>query len=459
MSASSKAPVEYGVAPLRLEVSRRFSEFAAGVRFDDLPLSVRHECKRGILDWIGCALAGSRNATITTLLAGLRAAGSLERADVIGRGLKLGLLEAAMANGQMGHVLDFDDTHMDGVVLHTSSPSLAALLSAAVAEKRSGIDLMTAYAVAFEAGVRVGKASPGHHDGGWHLTGTLGSIAAGVAVGRFLGLDPGQMNHALGIATTQAAGMQQNRGTMCKSFHAGKAAANGLLAGLLAREGFDSSEEIIEGRRGFSRIYSATSVPDALIDGLGERWELAGNGYKPYACGIVLHPLIDGVIEVRRRALAPDQVERIELQVHPHTIRITGVVAPETGLQSKFSLYHSAAVAFLDSAAGLAQYTDARAVAPDVVALRTRVHVRPEDAFRKDEAHVTVVTRNGARHEAHVDHATGTRDNPMSDAAIEAKFNANAVPTVGETRASEIAAAVWALDELADANALLELCA
>jgi 2-methylcitrate dehydratase PrpD len=448
-----------GVTSLRGDVSRAFSEFAAGVQFGDLPEGVRHECKRGILDWVGCALAGSRHQSVTTLVAVLKAAGSLERVPVIGRGIELGLIDAAIANGQMGHVLDFDDTHMDGVVLHTSSPTMAALLSLAAAETRSGIDLMTAYAVAFEAGVRVGKTAPAHHDGGWHLTGTLGTIAAGVAAGRFIGLDAAQMNHALGIAATQAAGMQQNRGTMCKSFHAGKAASNGLLAALLAREGFDSSDEIIEGPRGFCRTFSITSTPEALTADLGHRWELASNGYKPYACGVVLHPLIDGVIELRRRGVEPAAVERIELAVHPHTIRITGVVEPQTGLQSKFSLYHSAAVALLDDAAGLAQYTDARATAPDVLAMRSRVQVTPQDAFRRDEAHVVIVTKDGARHGMHVEHATGTRDNPISDTALEAKFTANAAPIVGDERAARIGAAIWSLDQVADARTLLDMCA
>jgi 2-methylcitrate dehydratase PrpD len=458
MSAKS-ASVEYGVAPLKVDDSRRFGAFVAGMRYEDLPEAVRHEAKRGILDWIGCALAGSRHRTIATLLAGLKAVGSLERVPVIAQGVKMGLLEAAIANGQMGHVLDFDDTHMDGVVLHTSSPVLSALFSASCAEARSGRDLMTAYVAGFEAGVRVGKSAPAHHDGGWHLTGTLGSIAAGVATARFLGLDGKQTTHALAIATTQAAGMQQNRGTMCKSFHAGKAGANGLLAALLAREGFDSSEEIIEGRKGFARIYSATQDLAAYTSGLGESWEIVSNGYKPYACGIVLHPLIDGAIALNRRGIDPAGVAAIELKVHAHAIKITGVIEPQTGLQSKFSLYHSAAVAFIDGAAGLAQYGDARALAPEVAAMRAKVSVSAVDGYRKDEAHVTVVMQDGTRHEVHVDHATGTRDNPMPDADLEAKFMANAVRAVSEAQARAISRAVWSLDEMAEAHALVALCA
>jgi 2-methylcitrate dehydratase PrpD len=457
MNAGATAPTEYGVAPLRLNIGRNFCAFLAGLRFEDLPEKVVHESRRGVLDWIGCALAGSRHPELAKVLAGINALGSAERASVIAHDFKLGHLEAALVNGQMGHILDFDDTHMDGVVLHTSSPVLPALLSAAESGRFTAQDLIVAYVAGFEAGVRVGKASPGHHDGGWHLTGTLGSIAAGVAVGRLLGLDANRMTYALGIATTQAAGMQQNRGTMCKSFHAGKAASNGVLAGFLARAGVDSSEEIIEGRRGFSRTYSTGSRPEALLEGLGSDWQILRNGYKPYACGVVVHPLIDGMLALRRRGIDASKVERVEIAVNPAAVRITGVEEPQTGLQSKFSIYHSAAVSFLDGNAGIGQYSDARAAGAEVVALRRRVRISPDERLRRDEAHVCIVDTSGARHETHVDHAIGTVDNPMSDAALEQKFLANAEMAVGQRRAREIADTVWSLEKVADLSELVQL--
>jgi 2-methylcitrate dehydratase PrpD len=453
---TSAQVIEYGAAPLKLGVSREFSAFAADLRFEDLPAAVVHEARRGVMDWLGCAIAGSRHATMKSLLAGVGALGSLEQVPVIAHGRKLGMLEAALVNGQMGHVLDFDDTHMEGVVLHTSSPVLAACLSAAHSGVFSGRDLITAYALAFEAGVRTGKAAPAHHDGGWHLTGTLGTIAAGVAVARLLGLDAKQMGNALGVATTQAAGMQQNRGTMSKSFHAGRAAMSAVLAAFLAREGFDSSDEILEGRRGFVRIFSARSNPEALLDGLGTDWHIVRNGYKPYACGIVLHPMIDAVIELRKQAMAPEEVAEIKVIVNPQTVRITGVEDPQTGLQSKFSVYHSAAVAFLDGNAGLPQYSDARAVAPEVVALRKKIRVATDDAFGRDEAHAEIVSTSGARHEVHIDHASGTKDNPMSDAAMEAKFRLNAEPVLGADTTNKLADMMWKLDALTDVRDILK---
>ncbi|MFN7425760.1 MAG: MmgE/PrpD family protein, partial [bacterium] len=236
-------------------LTKTFCNHLAAATYESLTPAAVRECKRGILDWLGCALAGSHHPELDITLETLKLNGGRPVATVIGRGLKLGLLEAPIANGQMGHLLDYDDTHMGGVVLHASSPILAALfaLSEHLDEMRgaanpvstpvTGRDFMLAYATGFEAGVRVGRTAPGHHDGGWHLTGTLGTIAAGAACAKLLGLTGQQMTYALAIAATQAAGMQQNRGTMCKSLHAGKAASNGLLSALLASKGFDGTQE------------------------------------------------------------------------------------------------------------------------------------------------------------------------------------------------------------------------
>jgi len=325
----------------------------------------------------------------------------------------------------------------------------------------SGADFMLAYATGFEAGVRSGRTAPGHHKGGWHLTGTLGTIAAGAACGKLLKLDRQRLTYTLGIAATQAAGMQQNRGTMGKSFHAGKAAANGVLAALLAERGFDSTQEIIEGKKGFSRIYSDVAAPEQLTarlaKGFENGWVIETNGHKPYACGVVLHPLIDAVIALRNReAIDPAAVSEIALRVHPLVLSITGVVEPSTGLQSKFSTVHSAAVALIDGAAGVAQYSDAKAADPAVAALRRKVKAVADDTLRKDEAYATIAA-GGRRHDIHIAHASGTADNPMSDIAIEAKFMANATPVIGRERAERARDFVRSLETQPDMRALIEL--
>jgi 2-methylcitrate dehydratase PrpD len=431
----------------------------AATRLADLSAAAINQARRGVLDWIGCALAGSGHKTVSTLLSVLQETSGRPQATVFGRGLKLGLLDAPLANGQMGHVLDYDDTHMGGVVLHTSSPVLAALFALAERNAVSGADFMLAYATGFEAGVRTGRTAPGHHKGGWHLTGTLGTIAAGAACGKLIKLDTQRLTYTFGIAATQSAGMQQNRGTMCKSFHAGKAASNGVLAALLAERGFDSTQEIIEGKKGFCRIYSDVAEPEQLTAGLGQGWLIESNGHKPYACGVVLHPLIDAIVALRdREAIDPATVSEISLRVHPLVLAITGVVEPTTGLQSKFSTLHSAAVALIDGTAGVAQYSDAKATDPAVAALRRKVKPVADDTLRKDEAYAAIAA-SGKRHEIHIAHASGTADNPMSDAAIAAKFLANATPVIGRERAERAREFVGSLETRPDVRELIALLA
>jgi 2-methylcitrate dehydratase PrpD len=436
-----------------------FAAFAANVRFTDLPQAAVHAARRGVLDWLGCALTASAHPTLDKVIAVLQENGAGSHATVLGRHLRLAHGDAALVNGQMGHLLDYDDTHMGGVVLHASSPTLAALLSAAERAPVSGGELILAYACGFEAGVRVGQSSPGHHAGGWHLTGTLGTFAAAAAVGKLIGLDAQQLTHALGIAGTQASGMQQNRGTMCKSFHAGRAASNGLLAALLAQKGYDSSEEIVEGRRGFCRIYSATAAPERMTANLGTEWQIEGNGHKPYACGVVLHPAIDAMIALRRQpGLQLERIESIELRVHPLVISITGNARPTTGLHSKFSLHHSAAVALVDGDAGIAQYTDERAADPRVIAVRDRISVSVDESLRRDQAAARLV-QGGEVREVSIEHASGTVDNPMSDDALQTKFLANAAPAIGAAAAQRVCDLVWALEQLTDVRQLIEVCA
>ena len=458
--ARAQGTTGYGAALTGLGLTSALARFLSGTRYEDLPPAAVHEAKRALLDWVGCALAGSAHPTVSVLLATFEELGSLPVATVLGRGgRKLSLLDAPVANGQMGHVLDFDDTHLGGVILHTSTATLPALFALGESRKSSGRDVIVALAAAFEAGIRVGQAATSHHLGGWHLTGTLGTIAAAAGSARLVGLDEKQTTYALGIACTQAAGMQQNRGSDCKSLHAGKSAYHGVLASMLASKGFNSSEEILEGSLGFTRIFSSTQHNAAITAGLGRTWQITGNGYKPYACGVVLHPLIDAMIEVSRKTNQPASgVERIEVRVHPDVIRITGVDTPESGLMSKFSANHAAAVAYIDRAAGVVQFTDARSRDAEVQALRKVIRIAPDPSYRLDQASTSVRTRSGVSHEAQIAHATGTVGNPMSDQALGAKFLGNATAQIGEDQARRVADMIWALETLGDIGNLVRAC-
>ena len=451
----------YGAAATGQQITRDFAKFLSAMRYEDLSPAAVHEAKRAVLDWTGCALAGSTHPTVGILLKTYDQIGSRPEITVLGhRGKKLGLLDAPVANGQMGHVLDFDDTHLGGVILHTSTATLPALFALGERRKASGRDVTVALAAAFEAGIRAGQAAPRHHLAGWHLTGTLGTIAAAAGSARLAGLNAEQTMYALGIACTQCAGMQQNRGSDCKSLHAGKSAYHGVLASMLASNGFNSSPEILEGSLGFTKVFSAAQDNAKIAEGLGRSWMITGNGYKPYACGVVLHPLVDAMIEVSRKAqVQAVDVARIEVQVHPDVIRITGVDQPGTGLMSKFSANHAASVAYIDRAGGIAQFTNERSADASVQALRRLITVKPVASFRLDQSAATVWTKTNAMYEARIEHATGTVSNPLSDQQLREKFIGNAEPVIGAQRARQVADMIFRLDTLTDIGELVRASA
>jgi len=435
-----------------------FAKCMAELNYAQLSASTLHAAKRGLLDWLGCALAGSMHSTPAIVLHALRENGSAELSQVLGSEVKLSYTDACLVNAQMGHILDFDDTHMGGVVLHASSPILSALMSESQRQKTSAQAFLLAYVCGFEAGVRVGQSSPEHHAGGWHLTGTLGTIAAGVAVGKLIGLDPQQMTFAMGIAATQASGMQQNRGTMCKSFHAGRAASNGLLAARLALRGFNSSPEIVEGKRGFSRIYSHRSEPQKMVENLGGSWEIERNGFKPYACGVVLHPAIDAMIALHRLGVCTiEEIDSIDVSVHPLVVSITGTQAPTSGLHSKFSIYHSVAIALVDGQAGLDQYADSRVLDPVVERLRQKIKVHEDVSLARDQARACISFK-GRQEEVFIEHAKGTIAHPLSDQDLEDKFMANANQVLGEQKSKAIVSKIWMLEQIDDMAQLWQMC-
>jgi 2-methylcitrate dehydratase PrpD len=305
-----------------------------------------------------------------------------------------------------------------------------------------------------EVECRIGNAVyPSHYDVGWHITGTAGVFGAAAAAGRLLGLTEQQMHWALGIAATTASGLREMFGSMCKPFHPGWAAKNGLTAAFLAAHDFTSAAQPIEGKRGFANVLATERNYAEITERLGETWELAQNTYKPFACGIVEHPAIDGCVELRNaHRLTADAIEAIDLHVHPLVLELTGRTAPQVGLEGKFSVYHSAAVAIIDGAAGEAQYSDARVRDPAVVALRQRVRAKVDRALHEDAARVRITLRDGRVLDRYVEHAIGSLARPMTDAGLEEKFRGLVVPILGDAATARLLRALWALADAPSAG-------
>jgi 2-methylcitrate dehydratase PrpD len=439
------------------EVTRRLARYVVSARPEDLPAPVRHEARRAILNWVGCAVGGSRHETIEVALAALAPFVGPPQASVLGRGERLDVLHAALVNGMSSHVHDFDDTHLE-TVIHPSAPVLPALFALAELRPVSGRELLHAFVLGVEVECRIGKAVfPAHYDRGWHITGTVGVFGAAAAVGRLLGLTEQQMVWALGLAATQPVGLREMFGTMTKSFHPGRAAENGLTAALLAARGFTSSEAPLEAKSGWAHVLSTEQKWDRITERLGERYELAVNSYKPFACGVVLHPVIDGCLQLRRaHGVTADGIERVELGVHPLVLELTGKRAPRTGLEGKFSVYFAAAVALVQGAAGVQQFTDAVVRDPVIAALGERVTAVVEPSVHEDQARVAIVLKDGRRLEVFVEHAVGSVARPMSDADLEAKVLGLCDGILPADRARRLVERCWRVDALDRASLLAE---
>jgi len=438
-----------------MDVTATLARYVVSAPADGVPASVRYEAVRSFLNWTGCAIGGSRHETVDIALAAVSPFAGKAQAAILGRAERLDALNAALLNGIASHVFDFDDTHLK-TIIHPAGPIASAILSLAQLKPVSGRDFLHAFILGVEVECRIGNAVyPAHYDIGWHITGTAGVFGAAAAAGRLLGLTEQQMIWALGIAGTQSSGFREMFGTMCKSFHPGRAAQNGLLSAFLAQRDFTSSNRVLEAPRGFAHVMSTQRNFDEITRGLGDSFEIALNTYKPFACGIVIHPIIDGCIQLRNEfGLKAAEIERIDLEVDPLVLELTGKKTPQVGLEGKFSVYHSAAVAIIDGRAGEEEYSDSRVHDCEVVALRDKVGATASENIAEDECHVTVTLKDGRVLKKHVEHAIGSLARPMTDADLDAKFGSLAAPILGAQEASRLRDLCWNIEKLDDVAVL-----
>jgi 2-methylcitrate dehydratase PrpD len=433
--------------------TRTLARFVEASSWSEVDEVVRHEAVRAVLNWLGCAIGGCRDETVDVMITALREFSGQAQATVLGRGERFDALTAACINGTSSNRLDFDDTHLR-TVIHPSVPVASALIALAEYRSVSGAEFLHAFLIGVDVECRVGNAiAPEHYDHGWHITATCGVLGAAAAAAKLLKLDARQIAQAIGIAATQASGLMEMLGTMCKSYNMGHAARSGLSAALLARAGMTSSERALEAPRGFLNVLAARSDESEVTSALGTRWEIMQNAYKPYPCGIVIHPLIDACLDLRKvHAIDPATIARVELVVHPLAEQLCGRKAPRDSLEGKLSHYHSAAVALCDGEAGVAQYLDARVTAPDVVALRGKVFVDTSAAIAAEQGRVRIALTNGVSYERFVERARGSLARPMTDAELEAKFRGLAATELAPAQIERLVEQCWSLQALPDAS-------
>jgi len=450
MARNTKVPADHDAPP----VTRTLAKFVATHPSRGWSDEVESEAHRTLLNWVGCAVGAARHESVEAALAAVSMLEPSAQATVLGRTDKLDMASAALINGISSHTFDFDDTHLK-TIIHPAGPVASAVLALAEVTRASGRQVIDALVLGIDVACRIGNMMyPDHYDRGWHITGSTGMLGAAAGCARLLALDEDRTAMALGIAASQPVGVREQFGTMTKPFHPGGAARAGLMSALLAKNGFTASPRAIEAPRGFAQTVSTKNDWKEITDELGRRFEISFNTYKPFACGIVIHPSIDAASQLRDKGVRAEDVERIELRVHSLVLELTGKKAPKDGLEGKFSVYHGVAAGLIFGRAGEHEFSDDIVKRSDMVALRSKVRATVDDAIDEASADVTAVMTDGRKERVFVEHAIGSLQKPLSDPQLEAKFRALAEPVIGTGAASTLIARCRELGEATDVGAL-----
>ena len=444
-----------------VELTRALAESAARIEWKELPDPVRELGRQCLLDYLGCAVAGVRDPLVEILVDEMAEAGGSPQASVVAHNLRLPVLAAALVNGAAGHALDFDDVNI-AMPGHPSVAILPGLLALAESRRSSGQEVLTAFVAGYETACRIGAAlSPGHYALGFHSTATIGALGAAAACARLLQLTREQTATALGIAGTQAAGLKSQFGTMCKPFHAGKAAQNGLLAARLAARGFSSRTDLIECVQGFAATYGPDFSPEAALATPDEGFHILANLFKYHAACYFTHAPIECARELRRaHQLTPDGLTELTLRIDASADRVCNIPNPIDGLQSKFSLRQTVAMALTGvDTASLDAYDEATARDPALVRLRQQMAIDFQHNWPQTAAELEVALPDGRRVSARYDSGVPAKDIAEQGRRLEAKFDSLVEPVLGAPRSRELRQTIAGLSEIADVGEMMRLAA
>jgi 2-methylcitrate dehydratase PrpD len=450
------------VPPINATGARRLVRFALEFRDEEIPAEVVGAAKLHLLDTLGCGLAASALGIAGEGRALAVADGGRADASAIGAERLLPAAAAAFANGMLCHGLDFDDTHADSVC-HVSTVVVPAALAAGEAAGASGKEILSAVVVGNEVVARLGMAASGaFHARGFHPTAVCGVFGAASAASRLGRLESGDAVSALGLAGSFASGLfaYLEDGTATKPLHAGLAAQGGVRAAHLAALGAEGPPSVLEARFGLFRAFAGTD-PTALAEqlaDLGARWETPRIAFKAYpACHYVHGVLGAGTQVLAEHAPDPNTIREVEVIVPPGPA-VTLVLepagekaAPRTAYEAKFSLPYSVAALLVHGRIGVGSYVAGAIADERVLALAARVRYRVEDfasAARAFPGGIRLTLDDGSVLQARLDFQQGAPENPLSEAAVVAKFRANAGLALAADRVEALADSVLRLDEL-----------
>ncbi|WP_194833050.1 MmgE/PrpD family protein [Nocardia sp. XZ_19_369] len=460
-------------------IVQRLAAFAVSARDDGVGPALRANAAQRVLDALGNSLAALEAPAVQAVRTVVEEWGGTPQATAPGLPGRWPAASAALLGGTLAHALDFDDTHLPSV-LHPSATVVPAALAAAEAQTADGAALLDAVAVGIELSVRVGMAgydaalgNSVFFERGLHATAICGALGGAAAAAMLTGADADTIAHAIAIAASMGSGLlEANRtGGTVKRVHCGWAAHAAVTAAGLARAGLTGPPTVFEGRFGLLQAFCGDQCnPAAILDGLGENWELPKVVFKPYPCNHFTHAGIDAALRLRAAGITAADIVRLELGAPTAVLRTIGEphaqkIRPQSGYHAAFSGPYTVAAALLGGG-GLGvfheDFTDTAAADAERLALAARVtcvaDARCDAIFpHQFPAVLTAWLRDGSVRTERVESNRGGPGNPLSEDELATKFRLNTEHTLSADSADRISKVVFGLAEQRDLGELMSL--
>ncbi len=446
MPSSMKSPT--------LQLAERISN----ANHADIPPAAKEVGKQALMDFIGVTVAGMEEPLSRILIAEADEAGGHAQATLIGSNVRANVQQAALINGSAGHAHDYDDVHIN-MGGHPTVPVAPVVFALGEHLERSGSELLTAFIAGVDTECILGRyAGPSHYAKGWHATGTLGTFGAAAAASLLRKLDTPTTAAALGIAGTQAAGLKAQFGTMCKPLHAGHAASTGVQAAGLAEREFSSRLDILEANQGFMSTQCESASEERFSVAMGNAAFAQNICFKYHAACYLTHSSIEAVSNLCNGNLfAPGDIESVEIRVNAGHFDVCNIQEPGTGLEAKFSLRFTAAMAMAGLAtSSISIFTDALTQQPELIALRNKVRVTAHTS-PNPESIVTITLITGDTYSEAVNVAIPMTDLSAQWEKLERKFHALVDSRLGADVADELINYCKTLDEHDDLSEFYSL--
>lgn len=432
-------------------------DYLAGAKLEDFPRTVLESGRRALVNIAGCMVSGSRHPSVDAAWAGLRPFSGAQQATLFGRPARTDAMLASFLNCLSSCIYTYDDAHADAVV-HPSGPVACALFALCETKPVSGAEFMEAFILGVEATCRLSMAisvNPARGNIGFSQTGVAAGIGAAVAAAKLLKLERPGISNAIAVALTQASGVRVTQGSAASGLIPAQAAPAGLRAAVLAQSGFTGPSDSLEGKHGFSSMYSLQPSLGYLTRDLGSHFEIDRLTFKPYPCGIVIGPVIDACVALWQPELHPC-IEHIDIRVHPVTLALANRQHPQSPLAAQVSLQHWAAFALVYGEATLVALA-ADALADDrLYRLRQRMRVETDESMEKTAARLSITCSDGRVLSQDVAAGIGSLDNPMTDEQLTLKFRQQCSPSFPAERIEQALASIRRFEALPSAAAVAQ---